>query len=70
MGTRTYDSETLMLKAPNTSVIGHGEMKPVLTRKLMIRIARFSVGCNSGMAFMGITNYSLLGFLIGSLHKR
>lgn len=49
--TRTYDSKTLMLKTPHTSVTGRRDMKLVLTRKLMTGIARFFFGCNSGMNF-------------------
>ena len=69
VGTRTYDSKTLMLKTPHTSVTGRRDMKLVLPRKLMTRTAGFFFGCNSGMNFREITIYFLLGFLVGSLHK-
>lgn len=51
VGTRTYDSKTLMLKTPHTSVTGRSDTKLVLTKKLMTGIARFFFGCNSGMNF-------------------
>lgn len=69
VGTRTYDSKTLMLKTPYTSVTGRRDIKLVLTRKLMTRLARFFFGCNSGRNFRGITIYFLLRFLVGSLRK-
>lgn len=69
VGTRTYDSETLMLKTPHTSVTGCRVMKLVLPRKLMTRIARFFFGFNSDMNFRRIAIYFLLGFLVGSPHK-
>lgn len=64
------DRKTLLLKTPSTLVIGHGELKLVLTRKLALTGETFQPASIEGSFLEGATMQVAGGMVIIGLMQR